>query len=156
VAELNHRVAMHVGSDRGSQFLHITHVDRIDMFALTQQVTDHNSGDQLEKAGQSILRLLHKAAGVAEENSPHALDMPQKLSHQLRAAENRLAELEAEVEAYRDRAERAERWLHRVYSEIEERFLHQAPSDEGPSSTQRRRRAHRDVNRSTDLAPDRD
>jgi hypothetical protein len=28
-----------------------------------------------------------------------------------RAAENRLAELEAEVEAYRDRAERAERWL---------------------------------------------
>jgi hypothetical protein len=35
--------------------------------------------DQLDKAGQSILRLLHKAAGVAEENSRHALDVAQKL-----------------------------------------------------------------------------
>jgi hypothetical protein len=82
-------------------------------------------GDQLDKAGQSILRLLQKAAGVAEENSRHALDMAQKLSHQLRAAEHRVAELEAEVEAYRDRAERAEQWLHKVYTEIEDRFLRQ-------------------------------
>ena len=35
---------------------------------------------ELDKAGQSILRLLHKAAGVAEENSRHAVDMAQKLS----------------------------------------------------------------------------
>ena len=28
--------------------------------------------DQLDKAGQTILKLLHKAAGVAEENSRHA------------------------------------------------------------------------------------
>jgi molecular chaperone GrpE (heat shock protein) len=82
-------------------------------------------GDQLDKAGQSILSLLHKAAGVAEENSRHALDMAQKLSHELRAAEHRIAELEAEVEAYRDRAERAEQWLHKVYTEIEDRFLRQ-------------------------------
>jgi|ERR1700733_10944726 predicted ribosome quality control (RQC) complex YloA/Tae2 family protein len=87
--------------------------------------TGSNSGDQLDKAGQSILRLLHKAAGVAEENSRHAVDMAQKLSHQLRAAEHRIAELEAEAEAYRDRAERAEQWLHKVYTEIEERFLRQ-------------------------------
>jgi hypothetical protein len=85
--------------------------------------TTANGSDQLDKAGQSILRLLHKAAGVAEENSRHALDMAQKLSHQLRAAENRVAELEAELESYRDRAERAEQWLHKVYTEIEERFL---------------------------------
>ncbi len=49
----------------------------------------------------------------------------QKLSHQLRAAEDRIAELEAEAVAYRDRAERAEQWLHKVYMEIEERFLRQ-------------------------------
>jgi hypothetical protein len=30
--------------------------------------------DQLDKAGQTILKLLHKAAGVAEANSKHALD----------------------------------------------------------------------------------
>jgi hypothetical protein len=79
--------------------------------------------DQLDKAGQTILSLLHKAAGVAEENSRYALDMAQKLSHQLRAAEDRIAELEAEVELYRDKADRAEQWLHKVYTEIEERFI---------------------------------
>jgi hypothetical protein len=47
------------------------------------------------------------------------------LSHQLRAAEQRIADLEAEAEGYRDRAGRAEQWLHKVYSEIEERFLRQ-------------------------------
>ena len=81
--------------------------------------------DQLDKAGQSILGLLHKAAGVAEENSRYELDMAQKLSHQLRAAEDRIAELEAEATAYRDRADRAEQWLHKVYTEIEDRFLRQ-------------------------------
>jgi hypothetical protein len=79
--------------------------------------------DQLDKAGQTILSLLHKAAGMAEENSRHALDMAQKLSHQLRAAENRIAELEADVELYRDKAGRAEQWLHKVYTEIDERFI---------------------------------
>jgi hypothetical protein len=79
--------------------------------------------DQLDKAGNSILNLLHKAAGVAEQNSQQALDMAQKLSHQLRAAEQRIADLEAEAERHRDKAERAEQWLHTVYTEIEERFL---------------------------------
>ena len=81
--------------------------------------------DQLDKAGQTILQLLHKAAGVAEANSQHALEMAQKLSHQLRAAENRIAELEAEVGIYQDKADRAEQWLHKVYTEIEDRFLRQ-------------------------------
>lgn len=83
------------------------------------------NADQLDTAGQSILRLLHKAADMAEENSRHALDMAQTLSHQLRTAEDRISELEAEVVAYRDRAERAEQWLHKVYMEIEDRFLRQ-------------------------------
>ena len=39
-----------------------------------------DDADQLDKTGQTILRLLHKAAGVAEENSRHALEMAQKLS----------------------------------------------------------------------------
>ena len=70
--------------------------------------------------------LLHKAAGVAEANSQHALDMAHKLSHQLRAAEDRIAELEAEVGKYQEKADRAEQWLHRVYTEIEDRFLREA------------------------------
>jgi len=83
------------------------------------------NADQLDSAGQTILGLLHKAAGVAEANSQHALEMAQKLSHQLRVAENRIAELEAEVGMYQDKADRAEQWLHKVYTEIEDRFLRQ-------------------------------
>ena len=57
--------------------------------------------DQLDTAGQTILQLIHRAAGFAEENSRHALEMAQRLSHQLRAAQDRIAELEAEVDTYR-------------------------------------------------------
>jgi hypothetical protein len=97
-----------------------------------------SGADQLDKAGQTILELLHKAAGVAEANSQHALEMAQKLSHQLRAAENRIAELEAEVGIYQDKAERAEQWLHKVYTEIEDRFLRQDNGRRGvPGAPQR-------------------
>ena len=95
-----------------------------------------NSGDpdQLDRAGQTILQLLNKAAGVAEDNSRHAIETAQRLSHQLRAAENRIAELEAEVAAYQEQAERAEQWLHRIYSEIEERFMRRDQSERRSSS----------------------
>jgi hypothetical protein len=84
-----------------------------------------DDGAQLDKAGETILQLLSKAADAAEENSRHALGMAQKLSDQLRAAEHRVAELESELAAYQERTERAEQWLHRVYTEIEDRFLRQ-------------------------------
>jgi hypothetical protein len=96
------------------------------------------SADQLDKAGQTILRLLQKAAGVAEANSKHALDMAQKLSHQLRAAEDRIAELEAEVGIYQDKADRAEQWLHKVYTEIEDRFLRQDDARRGVTGASQR------------------
>ena len=93
-------------------------------FARSAQAS-RDDNDQLDKAGQTILQLLSKTADVAEQNSRHAIDTAQRLSHQLRAAEDRIAELEAEVEAYRRQAERAEEWLHKVYTEIEDRFLNQ-------------------------------
>ena len=99
---------------------------------------------RLDKAGQTILQMLHRAAGVAEENSRHALETAQNLSHQLRAAENRVAELEAEVAAYQERVERAEHWLHRVYTEIEDRFLQQSDGRRATSGApQRQQRANR-------------
>jgi outer membrane PBP1 activator LpoA protein len=97
-----------------------------------------NGADQLDNAGQTILRLLHKAAGVAEANSQQALEMAQKLSHQLRAAENRIAELEAEVGIYQDKADRAEQWLHKVYTEIEDRFLRQDDGRRGVTGAPQR------------------
>jgi hypothetical protein len=86
--------------------------------------TSVNAG-QLDRAGQTILQLLNKAAGVAEENSRNAIEIAQGLLHKLREAEGRIAELEAQAAAYQEQAERAEQWLHRVYTEIEDRFLRQ-------------------------------
>jgi hypothetical protein len=44
--------------------------DSVVPFTSKNAVSDDD--DQLDKAGQTILKLLHKAAGVAEENSRHA------------------------------------------------------------------------------------
>ena len=94
-----------------------------------QSERDDNS--QLDKAGQTILELLNKAADVAEQNSRHAIDTAQKLAHQLRAAEHRISELEAEIATSQGQAERAEQWLHRIYTEIEDRFLRQGEDQRG-------------------------
>ena len=98
-------------------------------FGPTTKSEASKEADQLDAAGQTILKLLHKAAGVAEANSRHTLEMAHKLSHQLRAAENRIGELEAEVQLYREKSERAEQWLHKIFVEIEERLIRQ-PEEE--------------------------
>jgi len=89
--------------------------------AVENAATDR--ADQLDRAGQTILQMLRNAANLAEAHSQQALETAQRLSHQLRAAEARIAELEAERQAYQQRAERAEQWLHRIYTEIDDRFL---------------------------------
>lgn len=110
-------------------------------FARAAQGGRDDNNTQLDKAGQTILQLLNKAADVAEQNSRHAIDTAQRLSHQLRAAEDRIAELEAEVEEYRQQAERAEQWLHKVYTEIEDRFLRR--DDNRRDTPQQSQRANR-------------
>src|SRR5262249_36134310 len=89
------------------------------------------ANDQLDTVGQTILQLIQRAAAVAEEDSKHAMEMAQRLSHELRAAEDRVAELEAEAASCLERADRAEQWLHRVYTQIEERFLRQSAARRG-------------------------
>jgi uncharacterized protein YlxW (UPF0749 family) len=42
---------------------------------------------------------------------------------ELRAAEDRITQLEAEVERFRDRATRAERWLETIKQEIEDKLI---------------------------------
>ena len=73
-------------------------------FSRTAKSSTADNADQLDKAGLTILQLVQRAAGVADENSRHALGTAQKLSDQLRAAKDRVAALEAEVAAYQERA----------------------------------------------------
>src|SRR6516164_438820 len=84
-----------------------------------------NDGGQLDSAGQALLKLLHKAAGAAEANSRQALETAQRLSSQLHAAQDRIAELEAELHLSHDRADRAEEWLRKISIEIEDRLINE-------------------------------
>ena len=94
--------------------------------SVAQERAATSDDDQLESAGQAILKLLHKAAGATEANSRQALATAQKLASQLRAAEDRIAELEAEVQHYRGKSEHAEDWLHKISAEIEDRLLNES------------------------------
>jgi hypothetical protein len=81
------------------------------------------SGDPLDRAGKAILGLLHRAASDAEANNKQAVEMAHQLSAQLRAAEDRIRELEATARHHQDRADRAERWMYQISVEIEQSFF---------------------------------
>jgi chromosome segregation ATPase len=83
------------------------------------------NGDQLDSAGQAILDLLHTAADEAETDSRQALETAQRLSSQFHAAQERIAELEAQVQQYREKADRAEEWLSKISKDIEDRLIKQ-------------------------------
>jgi hypothetical protein len=82
-----------------------------------------DAGDPVESAGQKILSLLNQAAEAANANTKHALDVAQKMSRELRIAQERVATLEADLSHYKERAESAEQWLRLIASEIEEKFF---------------------------------
>jgi hypothetical protein len=81
------------------------------------------AGDSVEMAGQTIVGLLNQAVEAADANTKHALDVALKLSRELQAAEGRITDLEADLKHHKDRAERAEKWLNHIASEIEQNFL---------------------------------
>jgi hypothetical protein len=81
------------------------------------------AGDQLDRAGQTILGALERASSVAEANNQRAREMAHKLSNQLRAAEDHIRELEANLRYQQNRADRAEKWLYQISIEIEQKFV---------------------------------
>jgi len=80
-------------------------------------------GPQVEEVGQAIVTKIQRAADLSNENCDRALALAHKLSMQLRTAEDRISQLEAEVELFRDRTARAERWLQTIQNEIEEKLI---------------------------------
>src|SRR5256884_9607877 len=82
-----------------------------------------------DDSGRTIVALLQKAADMAKEDCARAMDLAHKLSFQLRAAEERLREAEADAAHFRDRAARAEQWLLRIHNEVEQTFFQKKDRD---------------------------
>jgi len=82
-----------------------------------------NHEDPLDKTGQAVCGQVQRAARISEEKAQRVLNSAHKLSMQLRDAEDRIANLQAETKHYRERADRAEKWLHRIALEIEHSFF---------------------------------
>ena len=80
-------------------------------------------GDPLDRSGQAIVAMLQEAVDVAKQNCERAMDIAHKLSLKLREAEDRIAQLEGDIRHYQERAVRAEKWMNRIHSEIEDRFF---------------------------------
>jgi predicted nucleic acid-binding Zn-ribbon protein len=80
-------------------------------------------GDPIDRSGLAIVSMLQEAVDVAKQNCERAMDIAHKLSLQLRTAEDRIAQLEGDIRHYQERAARAEKWMHRIHSEIEDRFF---------------------------------
>jgi len=86
--------------------------------------------DLVDRAGNAILGLVNRAASTAAADLKEARDVAERLAlqlqasrDQLRAADDQINALNAEVRRYRDRANRAEKWLQQISSEIEQKFL---------------------------------
>ena len=77
----------------------------------------------VDRSGQEIIALLTEAAETAKSTCERALETAQKFSVQLRASEGRVRDLEADLQHFQSRAERAEQWLARVQHEIQDKFF---------------------------------
>ena len=73
---------------------------------------------------------LRQAVGAVEAKHQRAVETTHKLSAELRAAEDRIKELEARVRHHEGRADRAEKWLYQISVEIEQQLFNgiQAPA----------------------------
>ena len=108
--------------------------------AISDELEAKNTGSEAEivdRAGNAILGLVSRAADVAAADLKEARDVAKKLADHLRAANERLQaahdqlrvahgqinDLKTDVRHYQDRANRAEKWLEQISSEIEQKFL---------------------------------
>jgi len=87
--------------------------------------------DPADQSGRAVVAMLQQAANLSNENCDRAMTLAHKLSIQLRAAEDRINQLQADVEHFQHRAAHAENWLRVIEKEIEKKLI--APrSGSGP------------------------
>jgi hypothetical protein len=84
---------------------------------------DQRADDPIDAAGHALIALLQTAAAASNEEYDRASIHAGRLAGELRATENRIRELEAEVSHFRERAARAEGWLQQIAREIESKLI---------------------------------
>ena len=96
-------------------------------YAPKEKSTD-SEADIVDRAGSVIFEFVKHAGETSVTELQEARDVAEKLADQLRAtrdqiraAHDHINALKADVRHYKDRAHRAEKWLHQISSEIEQR-----------------------------------
>ena len=97
--------------------------ERLDSVVAFAPKKGNQDAAMADEAGHRIIALVQEASDVAKQGCERAMDLAHKLSSQLRDAEERARELEAEVIHFRSRAERAEDWLENIHSHVEKTFF---------------------------------
>ena len=79
--------------------------------------------DPTDQSGRAVVAMLQQAANLSNENCDRAMSLAHKLSIQLRDAEDRINQLQAEVEHFQHRAAHAENWLRVIEKEVEKKLI---------------------------------
>jgi chromosome segregation ATPase len=85
--------------------------------------TPRNDGHPTDQAGEALVAMLKEAAKLSNENCDRLMAMTDDLSKQLQAAEDRIDQLQHDVEHFRGRAAGAEKWLELIQKEIEDTLI---------------------------------
>lgn len=99
-------------------------------FAPASKGRSDEESNIVDKSGRAIVALLEEAAALAQQNTAHAVNMAHRLSMELRSAEDRIKQLEADARVLEARAVRAEQWLVHIYGEIDKKFVKRVSNHE--------------------------
>jgi chromosome segregation ATPase len=90
-----------------------------------------SEADIVDRTGSAILEFVKHAGETTETDLKEAREAAEYLADRLRAANDQINDLKADVGRYQARADRAEKWLRQILSEIEQRSL---AADDGRSA----------------------
>jgi uncharacterized protein YceH (UPF0502 family) len=82
-----------------------------------------DDGDLMDQLAREVVAMLQRIANLWSDNCDRAMTVAHNVSVQLRATEDRINQLQAEIEQFKDRAVRAEGWLQVIQKEIEEKLI---------------------------------
>ena len=94
-----------------------------DVVKFAPKQNPRGEGEPIDQLGHAVVALINEAENISNENVDRAMTMARRVSLELRAAEDRIRQLQAEVERLESRATRAEQWLEVIKKEIEDRLI---------------------------------